>query len=103
MDWADDRLSKRLTFSPEKSEAIFAVLADIDAVRTAFEITGKLPSQTISRLTQSVIITSTGASNRIEGNRLTTTRSRHSTAICGSGNSATATSRKSQAISRCSN
>lgn len=71
MDWTTDRLSKRLTFSPERTEAIYAALAEIDAVKTAFKITGKLPPQTISRLTQSVIVTSTGASNRIEGNRLT--------------------------------
>ncbi len=71
MDWTANRLSARLTFSPERTEAIYAVLAEIDAVKTAFKITGKLPPQTISRLTQSVIVTSAGASNRIEGNRLT--------------------------------
>ncbi len=70
MDWATDRLSKRLTFSPERTEAIYALLAEIDAVKAAFRLTGKLPPQTISRLNQSVIVTSTGASNRIEGNRL---------------------------------
>jgi Fic family protein len=71
MDWTTDRLSKRLTFSPERTEAIYSVLSEIDAVKTAFRLTGKLPPQTLSRLTQSVIVTSTGASNRIEGNRLT--------------------------------
>lgn len=70
MDWKDDRLSKRLTFAPEQSEEIFAMLAEIDAIKTVFRITGQLAPQTITRLTQSVIITSTGASNRIEGNRL---------------------------------
>lgn len=70
MDWPTERLSKRLTFSPERTEEIFAILADIDSVKNAFKLTGKLPPQTISRLTQSVIVTSTGASNRIEGNRL---------------------------------
>jgi Fic family protein len=70
-EWNDDRLSKRLTFSPERAEAVYAILSEIDAVKTAFRLTGKLPPQTISRLTQSVIVTSTGASNRIEGNRLT--------------------------------
>lgn len=70
-NWTDDRLSKRLTFSSERAETIFATLANIDAIKTAFKITGKLPSQTINRLTQTVIVTSTGASNRIEGNRLT--------------------------------
>lgn len=71
MDWAADRLSKRLNLSPEKAEAIYALLAEIDAVKTAFKLTGKLPAQTMTRLTHSVIVTSTGASNRIEGNRLT--------------------------------
>ncbi|MEQ1617027.1 MAG: Fic family protein [Terricaulis sp.] len=70
MDWPADRLSKRLNLGPEKAEAIYAILAEIDAVKTAFKLTGKLPAQTITRLTQSVIVTSTGASNRIEGNRL---------------------------------
>lgn len=71
MDWQTDRLSKRLTFSPERTEEIFAVLAEIDGIKMAFRLTDKLAPQTITRLTQSVIITSTGASNRIEGNRLT--------------------------------
>jgi len=71
MDWEHERLSKRLTFSPERTEEIFATLSQIDAIKTAFRLTGKLAPQTITRLAQSVIITSTGASNRIEGNRLT--------------------------------
>jgi Fic family protein len=70
MNWLTERLSRRLTFSPERTEAIFSILTEIDSVKMAFKLTGKLPSQTISRLTQSVIVTSTGASNRIEGNRL---------------------------------
>ncbi|MBT5539981.1 MAG: Fic family protein, partial [Alphaproteobacteria bacterium] len=45
-------------------------IAEIDAVKNSWAITGKLLPQTIQRLTHSVIITSTGASNRIEGNRL---------------------------------
>lgn len=71
MDWTNDRLSKRLNLPPEQAEPIYALLAEIDAIKTAFRLTGKLAPQTISRLTQSVIVTSTGASNRIEGNRLT--------------------------------
>lgn len=70
MDWETDRLSKRLTFSSERAEELFAVLAEIDGIKTAFRLAGRLAPQTITRLTQSVIITSTGASNRIEGNRL---------------------------------
>lgn len=70
MGWETDRLSKRLTFSSERAEELFAVLAEIDGIKTAFRLAGRLAPQTITRLTQSVIITSTGASNRIEGNRL---------------------------------
>ena len=70
MNWQNNRLSKRLTFSPERTETLYAILSGIDAIKTAFRLTDKLLPQTINRLTQSVIVTSTGASNRIEGNRL---------------------------------
>ena len=70
MDWQNDRLSKRLTFSPEQTEEIYAILSEIDAIKNAFRLTDKLLPPTINRLTQSVVVTSTGASNRIEGNRL---------------------------------
>lgn len=70
MDWQTDRLSKRLSFSPERTEELYAILSEIDAIKNAFQITDKLLPQTINRLSQSVIVTSTGASNRIEGNRL---------------------------------
>ena len=70
MIWQDDRLSKRLTFSPEQTEALYAILSEIDAIKITFRLTDRLAPQTITRLTQSVIVTSAGASNRIEGNRL---------------------------------
>lgn len=70
MSWQDDRLSKRLSFSAEQTEAFFAVISEIDAIKNTLRLTDKLLPQTINRLTQSVIVTSTGASNRIEGNRL---------------------------------
>jgi Fic family protein len=70
MDWKEERLSKRLSFGAERTEELFALLSEIDAIKNAFRLTDKLLPQTISRLTQSVIVTSTGASNRIEGNRL---------------------------------
>lgn len=47
------------------------MIAEIDAVKNTYTLTNRLLPQTIERLTQSVIVTSTGASNRIEGNRLT--------------------------------
>ncbi len=71
MDWKDDRLSRRLRFDADQTEALYAILAEIDAIKNAFRLTNKLLPQTITRLTQSVIVTSAGASNRIEGNQLT--------------------------------
>lgn len=71
MDWHDHRLSKRLELAPSVMDAVYRLLAEIDATKSVFRITHRLQPQAVSRLTQSVIITSTGASNRIEGNRLT--------------------------------
>jgi predicted HTH transcriptional regulator len=42
----------------------------MDAVKHTFTLTAHLLPQTIDRITQSVIVTSTGASNRIEGNNV---------------------------------
>ena len=70
MDWENFRLSSRLRLSPEVTERLYAMIAEIDAVKNTIRLTGKLLPQTIDRLTHSVIVTSTGASNRIEGNRL---------------------------------
>lgn len=70
MDWQNFRLSKRLQLSGDVVEALYSRIAEIDAVKHVFRLTHRLLPQTIERLTQSVIITSTGASNRIEGNKL---------------------------------
>jgi Fic family protein len=71
MDWSDFRLSTRLQLSSDVTERLYARIAEIDAIRNTFRLANKLLPQTVERLTQSVIVTSTGASNRIEGNRLT--------------------------------
>lgn len=71
MDWQNDRLSRRLRFDADQTEALYGTLSEIDAIKNAFRLTDKLLPQTITRLTQSVIVTSAGASNRIEGNQLT--------------------------------
>lgn len=71
MSWQTDRLQTRLSLPAERLEEIYALLSRIDAVKQSWKITGHLKPQIIRRLTQSVIITSTGASNRIEGNKLT--------------------------------
>jgi Fic family protein len=73
MNWQDFRLSKRLLLRPEATEAVYSMIAEIDAVKNTYVLANKLLPQTIERLTHSVIVTSTGASNRIEGNRLSDT------------------------------
>jgi len=70
MKWENFRLSKRLLLSPEAAEAVYSRIAEIDAVKNTFVLANRLLPQTLERLTHSVIVTSTGASNRIEGNRL---------------------------------
>ena len=71
MNWDNFRLSTRLQLDSTIIEQVYAIIADIDAVKNSWSITGQLLPQTMQRLSHSVIVTSTGASNRIEGNRLT--------------------------------
>lgn len=71
MSWQDFRLQKRLALSSQSVEEIYAILSEIDGVKNSWRITSQLLPQTIEQLTHSVIVTSTGSSNRIEGNRLT--------------------------------
>ncbi|MBX3486807.1 MAG: Fic family protein [Candidatus Paracaedibacteraceae bacterium] len=71
MDWQTSRLQKRLNLPASSVEAVYAEIAEIDSVKNSWKVTEKLLPQTIDRLTRSVIVTSTGASNRIEGNILT--------------------------------
>lgn len=73
MAWENFRLHTRLQLSAVDSGRVYACIAEIDAVKKSWHLTKKLQPQTIPRLTQSVLVTSTGASNRIEGNRLTDT------------------------------
>ena len=70
MAFKNHRLNTRLNLKPKIVEEAYSLIAQIDTVKNSFAITGKILPQTISRLTSSVIITSTGASNRIEGNKL---------------------------------
>ena len=70
MTWQSSRLHKRLTLNPNIIEEVYSALSEIDGVKNSWHITGNLLPQTLERLTRSVIVTSTGSSNRIEGNRL---------------------------------
>jgi Fic family protein len=71
MDWQEHRLSRRMALTADISERIYSIIAEIDAVKNSWRLTSRLMPQIIKRLTQSVLVTSTGASNRIEGNKLT--------------------------------
>jgi Fic family protein len=70
MKWKDSRLNNRLSLKPSIVEEVYSILSEIDSVKNSWIITKKLLPQTIQRLTHSVIVTSTGSSNRIEGNKL---------------------------------
>lgn len=70
MDFDSFRLQKRLNLDSNIVEAVYSAISEIDSIKNAWHITDRLMPQTIERLTRSVIITSTGASNRIEGNIL---------------------------------
>ncbi len=71
MDWQDHRLSRRISLNAETTEHIYSMIAEIDAVKNSWRFTNRLMPRMIERLMQSVLVTSTGASNRIEGNKLT--------------------------------
>ena len=72
MSWQDFRLQTRLEgLKASDLQKVYALIAEIDAVKNSWFITKRLSPRIIEKLTHSVIITSTGASNRIEGNRLT--------------------------------
>ena len=70
MKWEDFHINHRLNLNPAVVEQVYAILSEIDGVKNSWHIANNLLPQTVERLTRSVIITSTGASNRIEGNLL---------------------------------
>ena len=69
-----NRLDKRLLFNSEISAKVYNLIAKIDTIKGQWKITGKLSPQMISRLKTSILITSTGASTRIEGAKLSDTQ-----------------------------
>jgi Fic family protein len=70
LDFSTSRLSRRLEFSAALAERVYGMIAEIDGVKNGWRLAGRLPNRTLERLARSVIVTSTGASNRIEGNKL---------------------------------
>src|SRR3989339_1209508 len=65
-----NRFDQRLLFSPVITAKIYSFIAKIDAIKGQWKTTNTLSPQMISRLKTSVLITSTGASTRIEGSKL---------------------------------
>jgi Fic family protein len=70
LDFRTSRLSRRLELGPSLSERVYAMIAEIDGVKNGWRLAGRLQARSLERLVRSVIVTSTGASNRIEGNKL---------------------------------
>jgi len=66
-----NRLNKRLEFNPENSRKIYNLISQIDELKGRWRGGANLSPQVLSRLKKSVIVTSTGASTRIEGANLT--------------------------------
>lgn len=77
MVWQDFRLHQRLNLHSPAVEEVYTLIAGVDAVKNSLDLTKHWWTQTLDRLTRSVIITSTGASNRIEGNRLSNVEVEH--------------------------
>ena len=70
LDFRTSRLSRRLELDASLAERVYAMIAEIDGVKNGWRLAGRLQARTLERLVRSVIVTSTGASNRIEGNKL---------------------------------
>ena len=64
------RFEKRLQFPHKQATKIYQQVARIDAVKAQWQRVNTLSPQMTERLYTSVLITSTGASTRIEGSRL---------------------------------
>jgi Fic family protein len=67
---SQDRLTDRLNFDFKISTRIIKLLTEIDSLNSKWQTQANLSPQMIDRLVQSVLITSTGASTRIEGSKM---------------------------------
>jgi Fic family protein len=64
------RFQKRLEFSAKNTEKIYTLLNQIDNIKSQWKVGKKISPQLISKLQQSVLISSAGSSTRIEGSKL---------------------------------
>lgn len=67
---SDNRLTNRLNFDLKTSQKILKLISSIDSLNARWQTQANLSPQMIDRLVQSVLITSTGSSTRIEGSRM---------------------------------
>lgn len=64
------KFKKRLLFKAEVANQIYGLISQIEELKGQWKAGVRLSPQILSRLRQSVIVTSTGASTRIEGAKL---------------------------------
>ena len=67
---SNSRLTNRLNFDFKTSQRIIKFLTEIDSLNARWQTQADLSPQMVDRLIQSVLITSTGSSTRIEGSRM---------------------------------
>lgn len=65
------RLQSRLEFSAKDTQKIYQLITAIDTVKGQWKLNNTLSPQIATRLQASVLVTSAGASTRIEGSKLT--------------------------------
>lgn len=65
------RFNQRLTFNVSNTRKIYGLISQIDELKGQWKMGGNLSPQTLGKLKRSIIVTSSGASTRIEGARLT--------------------------------
>ncbi len=64
------RFEKRLQFEARLATKIYGQISEIDAIKGQWRLANTLSPQMVQRLQTSVLVTSTGASTRIEGSKL---------------------------------
>ena len=64
---SNQKFFERFNWSSTVNQKVIKLLTEIDAHKASFKVQSNLSPQLISRLTKSVLITSSGASTRIEG------------------------------------
>ena len=69
-EFINHRLSKRLVFSFVDNNKVQQLLSQIDSINKEWQISSSLPPQFLEKLETNTIISSTGASTRIEGSKL---------------------------------